>query len=100
MLQHVNLAACSTGNIEQAFDEGMSQLCELHGRTGVGATGEYLPATDDRQVGLGILGLANLLGRYKVSYKEFGDQLENVNRGEYGSGVGYELAFNLMLGIQ
>ena len=100
LLQHVNLSACSTGNLEQAFDEGMSQLCELHGRTGVGATGEYLPAADDRQVGLGVLGLANLLGRYKVTYKEFGDQLENVNRGEYGSGVGYELAFNLMLGIQ
>ena len=100
LLQHVNLAACSTGNIEQAFDDGMSQLCELHGRTGVGATGEYLPATDDRQVGLGVLGLANLLGRYRVTYKEFGDQLENVNKGEYGQGVGYELAFNLMLGIQ
>ena len=100
LLQHVNLSACDTGNIEQAFDEGMSQLCELHGRTGVGATGEYLPATDDRQVGLGVLGLANLLGRYKVTYKEFGDQLENVNKGEYGNGVGYELAFNLMLGIQ
>ena len=82
LLQHVNLSACSTGNIEQAFDEGMSQLCELHGRTGVGATGEYLPAADDRQVGLGVLGLANLLGRYKVTYEEFGDQLENVNRGE------------------
>ena len=100
LLQHVNLSACSTGDIEQAFDQGMSQLCELHGRTGVGATGEYLPATDDRQVGLGVLGLANLLGRYKVTYKEFGDQLENVNRGEYGNGIGYELAFNLMLGIQ
>ncbi len=44
LLQHVNLAACDTGNIEQAFDQGMSQLCELHSRTGVGATGEYLPA--------------------------------------------------------
>ena len=100
LLQHVNLAACTTGNIEQAFVEGMSELCELHGRTGVGATGEYLPATDDRQVGLGVLGLASLLGRYRVTYKEFGDQLENVNKGEYGQGVGYELAFNLMLGIQ
>ena len=100
LLQHVNLAACSTGNIEQAFDEGMSQLCELHSRTGVGATGEYLPSDIDRQVGLGVLGLANLLGRYRVTYKEFGQQLENVNNGEYGQGVGYELAFNLMLGIQ
>ena len=100
LLQHVNLAACELGTLEQAFAKGMSKLCELHGRTGVGATGEYLPADIDRQVGLGVLGLANLLGRYKVTYEEFGRELENVNRGEYGTGIGYQLAFNLMLGIQ
>ena len=100
LLQHVNLAACSTGNIEQAFAEGMSQLCELHSRTGVGASGEYLPATVDRQVGLGVLGLANLLRKYHVTYEEFGRELENVNNGEYGTGIAYQLAFNLMLGIQ
>ena len=100
LLQHVNLAACELGTIEQAFDQGMSQLCELHSRTGVGATGEYLPPDIDRQVGLGVLGLANLLRKYHVTYEEFGRELENVNKGEYGTGVGYELAFNLMLGIQ
>ena len=100
LLQHVKLAACELGTIEQAFDQGMSQLCELHSRTGVGATGEYLPADIDRQVGLGVLGLANLLRRYGVTYKEFGKQLKNVNKGEYGEGVGYDLAFNIMLGIQ
>ena len=100
LLQHVNLSACELGTIEKAFDQGMSELCELHGRTGVGATGEYLSADNDRQVGLGVLGLANLLGRYKVTYEEFGRELENVNKGEYGTGIGYQLAFNLMLGIQ
>ena len=100
LLQHVNLAACEPSTIEQAFDQGMSELCELHSRTGVGATGEYLPPDIDRQVGLGVLGLANLLRRYHVSYEEFGKELENVNKGEYGTGIGYQLAFNLMLGIQ
>jgi len=100
LLQHVNLAACELGTIEQAFDKGMSELCELHGRTGVGATGEYLPSDTDRQIGLGVLGLANLLRKYHVTYEEFGRQLENVNKGEYGAGIGYQLAFNLMLGIQ
>jgi len=100
LLQHVNLAACELGTLEKAFTEGMSELCELHGRTGVGATGEYLSADNDRQVGLGVLGLANLLARYKVTYEEFGDALENVNIGQYSQGLGYELAFNLMLGIQ
>ena len=99
LLQHVNLAACELGSIESAFDQGMSELCELHGRTGVGATGEYLPADIDRQVGLGVLGLANLLARYRVTYEEFGKALEAANTGEYMAGVGYQLAFNMLLGI-
>ena len=100
LLQHVNIGACQIGNIEEAFNQGMSELCELHSRTGVGATGEYLPSDTDRQVGLGILGLANFLRRYRVTYEEFGKALEVVNQGEYGTGVAYQLAFNLMLGIQ
>jgi len=100
LLQHINLGACEIGTIEEAFTTGMSQLCELHSRTGVGATGEYLPSDTDRQVGLGVLGLANLLRRYRVNYDEFGYALENVNKGEYGTGIAYQLAFNLMLGIQ
>ena len=99
LLQHVNLAACELSTLQQAFTEGMSQLCELHGRTGVGATGEYLPADIDRQVGLGVLGLANLLHRYRVHYDEFGRALEAVNTGEYMAGIGYQLAFNIMDGI-
>ncbi len=99
LLQHVNLAACELGTIKQAFSEGMSQLCELHSRTGVGATGEYLPPDIDRQVGLGVLGLANLLSRYKVSYDEFGDALEKINRGEAADFVSGALAWELKLAI-
>ena len=36
LLQHVNLGACEFDDIPRAFTEGMSQLCELHGKTGVG----------------------------------------------------------------
>ena len=82
LLQHVNLSACSAGDLQQAFHDGMSQLCELHGRTGVGATGEYLPSDIDRQVGLGVLGLANFLKQNKVTYAEWGDALEKVNKKE------------------
>ena len=39
----------------------MKELCELHAKTGVESTGEYLTQEEDRQVGLGMLGLANLL---------------------------------------
>ena len=82
LLQHVNLAACEVGSLQEAFTKGMSELCELHGRTGVGATGEYLPSDIDRQVGLGVLGLANFLKQNKVTYAEWGDALEKVNKKE------------------
>ena len=81
LLQHVNLAACQVADIPSAFVQGMQELCNLHAKTGVGDTGEYLPPETDRQVGLGMLGLANLLEYYGVSYKLFGDALERVNNG-------------------
>lgn len=76
LLQHVNLGACTLESVEGAFAEGMMQLCELHPRTGVGDTGEYLSPSIDKQVGLGILGLANFLSIHGISYKDFGDALE------------------------
>ena len=82
LLQHVNLAACDIEDIPQAFVTGMSELCSLHSRTGVGESGEYLPPETDRQVGLGMLGLANLLRRYGVSYKDFGDALDLITSSE------------------
>lgn len=78
LLQHVNLGACQIEDVEAAFVQGMSELCELHGRTGVGETGEYLPPEVDRQVGLGVLGLANFLRIQKVSYEEFGLALKRI----------------------
>ena len=100
LLQHVNLAACELGSIESAFDQGMHQLCELHGRTGVGATGEYLPSDSDRQVGLGVLGLANLLRRYSVTYEEFGAALHLVNSGEsHPQTTAGQLAMDIQKGI-
>jgi len=81
LLEHINLGATTISNLPEAFREGMSELCDLHGRTGVGGTGEYLPSETDRQVGLGLLGLANLLSRYQVTYGEFGSALEKVNNG-------------------
>ena len=79
LLQHVNLAACTIGNIQEGFTTAMSELCNLHARTGVGESGEYLTPDNDKQVGLGVLGLANLLRRYKVTYAEFGEALDRVN---------------------
>jgi len=100
LLQHINFGACEIGNIKDAFVQGMSELCELHSHTGVGATGEYLPSETDRQVGLGCLGLANLLRRYKITYTDFGNELAKVNAGVSADGIAGELATQLKLGIE
>jgi hypothetical protein len=79
LLQHVNMGACDIDEVEEAFVEGMKQLCELHPSTGVGDTGEYLPPSIDKQVGLGMLGLANFLSLHGISYEDFGKALEALN---------------------
>lgn len=77
LLQHINLGACTLNDLTPAFVEGMSSLVDLHAKTGVGDTGEYLTPEIDRQVGLGILGLANFLAQNQVTYKEFGLALDD-----------------------
>jgi len=100
LLQHINLAACEFDDIPEAFVTGMSQLCELHGKTNVGLTGEYLPSDVDRQVGLGLLGLANLLRRYGVTYEQFGRALEQYNQMPQDiRSPAYELVTQLAKGI-
>ena len=81
LLQHVNLGGCELDDIQGAFVNGMSELCALHGKTNVGESGEYLPSETDRQVGLGLLGLANLLKQSGVTYKQFGEALAEINSG-------------------
>jgi hypothetical protein len=76
LLQHVNMGACGIDDLSDAFVEGMEQLCALHPTTGVGDTGEYLSPAIDKQVGLGILGLANFLANLGVSYEKLGKALE------------------------
>ena len=102
LLQHVNLSACDTRDLQKAFAQGMSQLCDLHGRTGVGGTGEYLPPETDRQVGLGMLGLANFLRRIGVTYEEFGEALYAVNNNlpYNGKDTALDAAYQLRNGIE
>jgi hypothetical protein len=99
LLQHINLGACEFDDIPRAFVEGMSELCSLHSRTAVGDSGEYLPSEIDRQVGLGMLGLANLLRRYGVTYDQFGRALEQYNNNETIRSAAYELVSQIASGI-
>jgi len=101
LLQHVNLGGCNFNDIRSAFVCGMSELCMLHAKTGVGDSGEYLTPEVDRQVGLGMLGLANLLRRQGVTYKEFGAALEAINNRQplYRTPAA-ELALEIQAGIE
>jgi len=100
LLQHINLSACRIGDLRPAFREGMSELCDLHGRTGVGESGEYLKPKVDRQVGLGMLGLANFLAQNKITYAEFGKALKATNDAQPYEGYAGLAARELLLGIQ
>ena len=76
LLEHINLGICELDDIPAAFVAGMEELIELHAKTGVENTGEYLTQEEDRQVGLGMLGLANLLALEGVTYAQFADAIQ------------------------
>ena len=101
LLQHINMSACDARDLKKAFAQGMSELCDLHGRTGVGGTGEYLPSSEDRQVGLGMLGLSNFLRRHGLTYEEFGNSLEQLNKGQAVTDAkAHEVVWNLKEAVE
>ena len=80
LLSHVNLAGTnSVSDIPEAFVKGMEFLCDLYKRTGVNRSGIY--RKKDNQVGLGVLGLSNLLAIEGVSYKDFVSAMRRANLG-------------------
>ena len=87
LLEHINLGACTTEELPLAFAAGMQELIDLHSKTGVEKTGEYLTQEEDRQVGLGMLGLANLLAVEGVTYAQFGEALKQHLFEEYDTTV-------------
>ena len=81
LLNHINLGICKVEDIPQAFEDGMRFLCELYKQTEVEDSGIYVHK--DKQVGLGVLGLANLLAIEGVAYKDFVQALQYTNLGVY-----------------
>lgn len=79
LLEHINLGMCTAEDLDIAFTTGMQDLCAMHPNTGVETLGEYLSPEVDRQVGLGMIGLANFLANEGLTYEEFGKALERVN---------------------
>ena len=100
LLQHLNMSACRIGDIRKGMREGMSDLCQLHSRTGIDKSGEYLAPDIDRQVGFGLLGLANFLANNNITYAEFGKALEAINDSRPYEGYAGLAARELFLGVQ
>lgn len=75
LLSHQNLGMCTLDTLESAAENTMHLLCRLHGITGAGKDNYYLSPESDRQVGMGVIGLANFLANNGVTYKEFADCL-------------------------
>lgn len=73
LLQHVNLGQCTLDTLTDAFTEGMRSLVSMHPNTGVGESGVYRSPAEDKQVGLGILGLANFLAQEGVTYAQLAE---------------------------
>ncbi len=99
LLEHINLGACTLEKLPGAFVSGMEELVELHQKTGVEKTGEYLTQEEDRQVGLGMLGLANLLALEGVTYAQFGEALKQHLYESYDTTVTPE-ALKIVLALQ
>ncbi|HEY9610497.1 hypothetical protein [Allocoleopsis sp.] len=102
LLSHVQLGQTPIEAIPQAFKNGMKFLCTIHRRTGVGESGIYLSPEEDRQVGLGVLGLANLLAIEGVTYLELVEAMEKCLEPRYwayATNKAEQIALNLLEGF-
>lgn len=101
LLAHENLGECKPNEIPTGMKNGMIYLCELHNHTNVGNDGKYLNAQEDRQVGLGVIGLANLLANEDVKYLDFVRALELVtglDKTQTATPKAIEIASNIYAG--
>lgn len=82
MLSPVNLGQCvNPGDIKEAMVDLMEFLCKAHSKDLVSsdlANGIYLSSEEDKQVGLGYIGLANLLAIKGIKYRDFIDSFERA----------------------
>jgi hypothetical protein len=81
LIWRVNLGMCTVDGIVRAFKQVALDICELH-TTWRDRCPElaryYAPLKDDRQVGLDVMGLANLLAINGVTYRDFADAIESL----------------------
>jgi hypothetical protein len=80
LIWRVNLGKCTIAQIVPAYLEATRKLCELHvtwrEKVGSDRAAIYAPLGEDRQIGLDVMGMANLLALEGITYLEFADALE------------------------
>lgn len=80
LINRLNISQCKTpSDITKGIVEATLALCDLHvsWRGEVGSRADiYLPITEDRQIGVDILGFANYLSQNKITYIAFTDGLD------------------------
>lgn len=106
LIWRVNLGMCQIYEIVGAFKQVALDVCELH-TTWRDRCPElaayYAPIESDRQVGLDVMGLANLLAIEGVTYLEFADALEKfiVHKQVVGSSMAaLKIVYALVVGYQ
>ena len=82
---NISNEACRPEDLTEAF-VWHEELIDLHAKTGVERQ-RIFDAGRDRQVGLGMLGLANLLALEGVTYAQFGEALSQHLYEEYDTTV-------------
>lgn len=117
LIWRINLGLCRIQDIRKAFRHTANHVCELHTtwRKKVPHLARYYAALeDDRQVGIDVMGLANLLAIEGVTYLEFADALDDLlNLDDFIDGSNLldgcvkaknvkalEIAFEIMMGYE
>lgn len=97
-LAHVNLGLISDpSEIPQAMLECFLDLDVIWNYFNQTHEEHFLPPEQDKQVGLGYVGLANMLAYFGVSYVEFVNAMENL---VYGGAVSSSLASQLAIAFE
>lgn len=78
LISNVNMGLATIKTLKDIMVNSMDYLCTLHRYTSVERTKYYLSQDEDRQVGLGFIGLSNFLAINNIKYAEFIESLEKI----------------------
>jgi len=94
-LFHVNLGMIDDPEqLEDVLPFAVSFGIEIHKRDGQALLDIYKSASEDKQIGVGLVGLANMLRNFGVTYHQFTEALASLTTDEYLSQYANFVDFN------